>query len=100
MQKKWIIAIIITIIIIIGIIFFTIIIKSDKLKGLWEYDSNTKYEFNGRGKGKILVPIENIEFNYEKSRDTEYDFKVSKDSLELKDRNQPNVIIKLKKVKK
>ena len=110
--------------IIIGILFIILIItastisikifnssKTDELTGLWEYDNNTKYEFDGKGKGKIIVPMENIEFTYtikenivsvdfinKESRDTEYEFKISKDSLELKDLNLPSVDLNLKKV--
>lgn len=114
MKKKWIFIItIITILVFIGVFVFARNNRLDELNGLWEYDNNTKYEFNGKGNGKIIVPMENIEFTYtikdnvvlvdfksEKSTDTEYDFKVSKDSLELKDRNQPNVNLELKKVDK
>ena len=113
MQKKWIITIIVTVILIIGcVIVFTILNKTDKLNGLWEYDNNTRYEFDGKGKGKIIVPMENIEFSYtikdtilsvdyknKNSIDTNYEFKVSKDNLELTDLNQPDVKLKLKKVK-
>lgn len=113
MQKKWIITIIVTIILIIGCVFaFITINKTDKLNGLWDADGNTKYEFDGKGQGKVIVANSEYEFTYiikdnvvsvdfknKESRDTEYKYKVSKDNLELKDLNQPNVIIKFKKVK-
>ena len=114
MPKKVIIAIsIIIAVIVIGLIIFLSSNKADELKGLWEYDNNTKYEFDGKGKGKIIVPMENIEFTYtikdnivsvdfknKESRDSEYEFKIKKDTLQLKDKNQPNIDLKLKKVKK
>lgn len=114
MQKKLIITILITIILIGGGIFaFTRINKTDKLAGLWNVDGNTKYEFDGKGKGKIIVPNSEFEFTYKiednvvsidfkskDSTDTKYEFKISKDNLELKDLNQPNVNLKLKKVEK
>ena len=65
MQKKLIITILITIILIGGGIFaFTRINKTDKLAGLWDVDGNTKYEFDGKGKGKIIVPNSEYEFTY------------------------------------
>lgn len=116
MQKKWIIAIVIIVTIVLiggGIFAFTRINKNDNLAGLWDVDGNTKYEFDGRGKGKIIVPNSEFEFTYKiednvvsidfRSKDstnTKYEFKISKDNLELKDLNQPNVNLKLKKVEK
>lgn len=115
MQKKWIIAIVIivTIILIGGSIFlFTSKNKTDELNGLWDVDGNTKYEFDGKGQGKVIVANSKYEFTYtmkdnvvsvdfknKESRDTEYEFKVSNDNLELKDLKQPSVNLKLKKVK-
>ena len=112
MKKKGIITIIIIILIIVCIFVFTNINKTDKLYGLFDVDGNTKYEFDGKGKGKVIVANAEYEFTYtikdnivsvdfknKESRDTEYEFNVSKDNLELKDLKQPNVNLKLKRVK-
>ena len=113
MQKKWIIMIVAIIVLIcISIIILFTINRNDELTGLWDVDGNTKYEFNGKGNGKIIVPNSEYEFTYtiknnivsidfknETSTDTKYSFKVSKDSLELKDLEQTNIELKLKKVK-
>ena len=112
-KKKLIPILVVIVLIIVGIVIFLNISKKDKLVGLWDVDGNTKYEFNGKGKGKIIVPNSEYEFTYtiennvvsvdfksEKSTDTKYEFKVQKDSMELKDLTQPNVNLKLKKVKK
>lgn len=114
MQKKWIIAIVIivTIVLIGGGIFIFTSNKTDELNGLWDVDGNTKYEFDGKGQGKVIVANSEYEFTYtikdnvisvdfknKESRDTEYEFKVSNDNLELKDLKQPSVNLKLKKVK-
>ena len=115
MKKKIIIiALIIVVLVVIGILFLPkTSSKTDELAGLWDVDGNTKYEFNGKGTGKIIVPNSEYEFTYviednvvsidfksEKSTDTKYEFKVQKDSMELKDLTQPNVNLKLKKVNK
>ncbi len=112
MSKKKII--IISIILVIAIILFFIvksINNSNKLIGLWDVDGNTKYQFDDNGHGKIIVPNSKYEFTYkindnilsidfinENSTDTSYEFKVSEDELELKDVNEPYIILKLKKI--
>ena len=103
------------VILIIAIIFFFVvknINNPNKLIGLWDVDGNTKYQFDDDGHGRIIVPNSEYEFTYqikknilsidfinENSTDTSYEFKVSEDELELKDVNEANIILKLKKVK-
>lgn len=114
MKKKIILILIIFLVLLVSIFVFKSMNnnKTDNLIGLWEIDGNTKYEFDGKGKGKLIVPLANYEFNYtieedniiavdfidEKSRDTKYKYKVTKDVMELKDLNQYDVNFKLKKV--
>lgn len=114
-MKKKIFLIIIFFIVLIGSLFTFKLInknKTDDLIGLWDIDGNTKYEFDGKGNGKIIVPLANYEFTYtiekeniiivdfkdEKSRDTKYEYKVTNETLELTDINQSNINLKLKKV--
>ncbi len=112
MSKKKIIIISITLVIAI-ILFFIVksINNSNKLRGLWDVDGNTKYQFDDNGHGKIIVPNSEFEFTYkiksntlsidfinESSTDTSYEFKVSEDKLELKDVNETNIVLKLKKI--
>ena len=112
-KKKLIPVLIIIVLIIVGIVIFLNIPKNDKLVGLWDSDGNTKYEFDGKGKGKILVPMAeyifaysikgntvSIDFVNEKATDTVYEFKVSGDKLELRNKSKTDSLLKLKKVKK
>jgi len=117
MTKKYKKNIIITVIFLF--ICFTIIIaiinlnKKDELFGLWNVDDNTKYEFDGKGNGQIIVPNATYKFTYEindnivsvdfkskKSTDTKYKYKVSKQKLELYDLNQQGVNLELKRINK
>ena len=62
--------IIVGIVLIIGIFGFNQIGKSnntnklDELCGLWNIDGITKYEFDGRGRGKMLLPESNLEYDF------------------------------------
>ena len=84
---------------------------NNELIGLWDVDGNTKYQFDSKGNGKIIVPMSEYEFTYEikdnvisidfkneTSIDTKYEFELSENNLELKDLNQSDVNLKLKKV--
>ena len=114
MVKK--IFVFIIVLITVGIIAFIIGFnsdKTDKLAGLWDVDGNTKYEFDGKGNGKIIVPLSEYEFTYiikenvvsiyfknKESTNTKYEFKILKNNLELKDLNQQSINLKLKRIEK
>lgn len=85
--------------------------KTDELKGLWDMDGYTKYEFDGKGKGKVIVPLNDYVFSYtikdnivsidfenETSIDTDYEFKINKDELEIINLKETYLKFKLKKV--
>ena len=70
--------------------------KTDDFKGLWDIDGYTKYEFDGKGNGKLIIPsneyiftytikdnIISIDFENEKTIDSEYEYIINKDKLEL-----------------
>lgn len=112
-KKKLIPILIVIILIIVGIVIFLNKPKKDKLVGLWDSDGNTKYEFDGKGKGKILVPMAEYVFSYsikgndvsidfinEKATDAVYEFNVSGDKLELRNKSKTDSLLKLTKVKK
>lgn len=96
MKKKMIIFIPICILLVVITIILYKQIKSDELKGLWSIDNYTKYEFDGKGKGKLIVPLNNYKFTYkiknnivsidfenETSIDVNYEYKINKDELEI-----------------
>lgn len=71
-------------------------LSRDSLTGTWHIDEVTAYQFNGRGKGALLLPgseyeftykIEGnrlyIDFSYEGAKDAEYVFQVNGDTLTL-----------------
>ena len=109
--KKFIL-IILLMLIVLYILFFIKSGKENQVMGLWDVDGNTQYEFAKNGSGKIIVPLKEIKFTYvirnnvlsidfedEKSIDTEYEFKITNNVLELKDLKQKDVKLKLKKIK-
>lgn len=68
----------------------------DKLEGTWDYDGNTVYQFDGKGTGKLILPMGDYEFIYTTQedqlsidftdpalRDGSYTYTVSKDELTL-----------------
>ena len=84
---------------------------TDELKGLWDIDGNTKYEFDGKGNGKLIVPSNKYEFTYtiednilsidfknETSTDTDYEFKIDNDKLELTNKKETYLKFKLKRI--
>ena len=69
---------------------------TDVLKGKWDLDGTTAYEFSGDGSGALLLPNVTYEFTYEikkdqvsidyeneSVRDGAYTFSVDKDKLTL-----------------
>lgn len=40
------------------------VFRSDPLKGRWTLDGVTEYEFNGKGKGTLDLPLNRYEFSY------------------------------------
>ena len=70
--------------------------STDVLKGKWDLDGTTAYEFSGDGNGALLLPNVTYEFTYkikkdqisidyenESVRDGAYTFSVDKDKLTL-----------------
>ena len=68
-----------------------------ELKGSWTTDGYTVYEFYGFGKGALVIPMETYNFNYkiednkvfidfenERSIDSDYEFSFEDDKLILK----------------
>ena len=70
----------------------------DVLKGTWDLDGTTVYQFDGKGKGAMILPSNTYSFKYtineeektvsidfddEKATDYPYSFAVDKDSLTL-----------------
>ncbi len=72
--------VILCIVLIIGIILvmlgiFKVINSKNKLIGSWTTDGVTVYEFNKNGKGKLILPLAEYEFNYKtKSNKLSIDF--------------------------
>ena len=77
------------------IIFYT---GSDELKGRWDLDGTTAYEFDGNGKGSMVLPLNKYPFQYtidkkekkisidfedEKASDYTYSYVVDADYLTL-----------------
>ena len=104
-RKVKIIGMIIIIILIIVVCLLVFKDQKDKLEGLWDIDGNTKYEFDGKGKGKLIVPMNEYKFTYiiknnilsidfenENSEDTDYEYTISDNQLEIRiidyDKNQ------------
>lgn len=80
------------------ILFFMGCAEGDVLKGTWDMDGTTVYQFEGDGKGAMILPSSTYTFNYtineeektvsidfedEKANDYTYTFEVSKDKLIL-----------------
>ena len=74
-------------------------------------DGNTKYEFDEKGKGKLIVPLTEYKFTYkindniisidfenESSIDVDYEYKINKDELEITNTKETYLTFKLKKV--
>ena len=69
---------------------------SDPLTGTWEYDSNTTYQFDGKGSGTTILTSATYDFSYqvkddqlfidfsnEAARDCTYTFSVNDNTLTL-----------------
>jgi len=48
-----------------GLCAWCFLVSGDALKGTWNYDNITMYQFNGRGKGTLILPEKSYEFSYE-----------------------------------
>ena len=69
---------------------------SDPLTGIWDYDSNTTYQFDGKGSGAMILTSATYDFSYqvkddqlfidfsnEAARDCTYTFSVNDNTLTL-----------------
>ena len=76
-----------------------VLIQKDKLKGTWNYDGTTVYQFDGEGNGMLILPSKDYKFYYEikknellidfveeNARDFVYKFDVAEDTLMLVDK--------------
>lgn len=70
--------------------------KADELKGTWDFDGVTVYQFDGKGNGSLNLPSNRYEFTYEinenevsidfkndNANDVAYTFSLEKDKLIL-----------------
>ena len=109
--------IVIPIAILVAIVSIVLIVinvtKKDELYGLWDIDGTTKYEFNGYGKGTLIVPLDEYEFIYTiqkdklfidfinpESADTTYTFSVSENVLEITNVVDEDLSFKLTRINK
>ena len=85
--------------------------KTDNLIGLWDIDGNTKYEFNGKGTGNLIIPQGKYSFSYkikdneividfdnENSTDATYFYSLNDDVLTIQNKNNGNIKYKMKKI--
>ena len=85
--------------------------KTDNLIGLWDIDGNTKYEFNGKGTGNLIIPQGEYSFSYkisdkeividfdnENSTDATYYYSLSDDVLTIENKNNSSLKYKMKKI--
>lgn len=83
--------------------------KLDELYGTWDLDNNTKYSFDGKGSGKLILSTDNYEFSYlikddilsidfsiNSAKDSKYKFSLKGDTLILnsQDNNKGEYILK------
>lgn len=40
------------------------VVGLDEIRGLWNIDGVTKYEFDGKGRGKMFLPESNLEYGF------------------------------------
>ena len=93
----FIVILIILIILISHKVFFS---AKSKLVGTWTTDNVTIYKFNKNNTGKLIVSLSEYEFNYtlknnvlyidfnnDKSEDSEYNYSFEKNKLVLKNNN-------------
>lgn len=90
-----------SVLLIVIIVAIILIVKgcsgaTDALAGTWDLDSNTTYEFDGKGSGAMLLTIADYDFTYEikdnqlyidfvneSAHDATYEFSVKGDTLIL-----------------
>ena len=98
----------------IGMIFFLFKVpKEDKLKGLWDIDGNTMYEFDGKGNGKLIISSNEYNFTYnldnnnlfidfeqKESKDSRYIVNIKQEELVLNNMDEQHLIHTLKRVTK
>lgn len=83
-----------------------VLIQKDKLKGTWNYDGTTVYQFDGEGNGMLILPSKDYKFYYEikknellidfveeNARDFVYKFDVDEDTLILVDKKGEEKVI-------
>lgn len=83
-----------------------VLIQKDKLKGTWNYDGTTVYQFDGEGNGMLILPSKDYKFYYEikknellidfveeNARDFAYKFDVDEDTLILVDKKGEEKVI-------
>lgn len=83
--------------------------KVDELYGTWDLDNNTKYSFDGKGSGKLILSADNYEFSYlikddilsidfstSSAKDSKYKYSLKGDTLVLnsQDNNKGEYILK------
>lgn len=83
--------------------------KVDELYGTWDLDNNTKYSFDGKGSGKLILSADNYEFSYlikddilsidfstSLAKDSKYKYSLKGDTLVLnsQDNNKGEYILK------
>lgn len=81
---------------------------NDGFKGTWDLDGTTIYEFNGSGKGAMLLPSNDYEFSYKvdeesktisidfadgKVKDCTYSYEISENELTLIGGNEKETVI-------
>ncbi len=112
-RKVKIIGGIIIILLLLVCFFFIFRSTKDELEGLWDIDGNTKYEFDGQGRGKLIVPMNEYKFTYtiknnilsidfanENSEDTDYEYMILNDELKITSKDYDKNQYILKKVEK
>lgn len=90
-----------TYVVVIGVLLMAMVgmvflLAGDQLTGTWYMDDVTAYQFNGRGKGALMLPDSEYEFTYEVeddilyidfvhegAKDAEYVFRVNGDVLTM-----------------
>lgn len=81
----------------------------DELYGIWELDNNTKYSFDGKGSGELILSMDNYAFSYlikddilsidfsiSTAKDSKYKYSIEGDTLVLdsQDNNKGRYILK------
>lgn len=81
----------------------------DELYGVWDLDNNTKYSFDGKGSGELILSSDNYAFSYlikdgilsinftiSSAKDSKYKYSLNGDTLVLnsQDNNKGEYILK------